>query len=436
MQYPNGSVRLRAAVVNHFRALLLVPLLVGLAGCGAGAQPSSDESNPAPAMDGPVGREESTKSGDARETAGSVRNTVNAIRAGRPDELWNGLPERYRDDLTTLVHGFAANVPAETWSETITLARRTTQLLRDRRDDFLAHPAFAPIPTVDDRARAALDPNALLRENWSGLLDVADLLLDSDLADREAVRSLDIEAFLQGTGRATVERLLDLAGEDVATTFRADLEAIEVTPVSRDGDDAVVRIGGAGFDPVEHDFRRVGSRWVPATLADAWPETVGTTVEWIESHPFDEATERTWQEQLLAWDAALVRFERAETRPALHAAIDEWLAERAPGPAIPEEPVATDGSVTVVFAGRLDLPTVDAIQATLNAAAADPDLAVSIDKIEGDTTVFDVTNAGPAESFAERLARDPRVAITSRDADRITATWTPQPEGDGDNANE
>lgn len=414
---PQGAVKRSGAVPR----VLLATLACGWLGCGGEQTPQAEQ---------PLGRGEGvdsqhTKPEDARETVEAVREALSAIAEGHPDRLWKALPASYQQDLQSAVHRFAERIPPETWTATAERVRRTLRLLGDRKEWFLSHPFLARVPTLDDPDEAALDPMRVLHANWDEVLAVLERLADSDLADPEKVRTLDVEAFLAETGRSTATRLFDLAGDEATAAFRRDLAGITVESVSREGDVAVVRIGGAAYEEVEHEFRRVEGKWLPASLVSEWPDRVGRLTEGIDDWRFDADS---WAATLDRWSLALDGLERAADEAEFHARLDEWLIPSSPsiadGPGTPGG--TADGGVTVVFKGRLDLESVDAVQSVLNAAAADPDLAVSVDAIVGETTEFSVSHAGAIDEFAERLGNDEAVTILAVDPERqrIEARWS------------
>jgi hypothetical protein len=412
MRLRDESLRRELPGVKHrpVRTRCATRLLVAmtLVGCGGG-----DAGQPTPPANGANEPPPKVEPADAppavpaESAADAVSTALDGFAEGKPLVLWELLPPGHRDDVTGVVHGFAAKVDRDTWDATVAAVRRTVDVLHERKAWFLSHPLIAARNGDDDAGLSSGgDPLAGVRENWDAAVSLVERVANSKLADHEAVKSLDVGAFLAGTGRDVAETLLTLAGPELGRSIRADVGRLTIETISEDGDRATLRIGGGAFDPVQHEFVRLDGHWLPANVAGGWPSTMQQARDRLAKWNFDDEARRAWHDRLSTWTATIDELERAEDEPAFHARFDAWLASLSPPAAEPPaaEP-APKGTVVVQFDALLDLAEEDRVQVLLNSAAADPDLAVSIPSRQGDATLFEVSHAGTLHGFAERLRK-------------------------------
>lgn len=386
LQRPSSKRELRFRLMEDlgrckaFSLIMLCSIVGATLGCGGdGGAVSTDQ----PPAETPESDNAPVREPESPPTAvESARMALDAARECQPDRLWERLPKTYRNDVSDVVHRFATKLDADRWTKTFALLERTATVMKSRG------PAILDDPTLDGTALAAVRvavPDDSIRENWAGITETLGILARSELADPDKLRTLDVETFLSGTGRTLLEP---------AKPFFAPLDDVTIEPVSADGDRAILRIEGSQLETRDHEYVLVEGRWVPATVHAAWDESLESARRAVDGLTVDTDA---WDEALLTWESQL---EVLESNPT-------------------PEP---DGRITVVVTARLTLDDEERLQILLNAAAADPDLAVSIPQREGEETHFEVSAAGPIEPFADRLGRADGVVVTSIDAATSTVT--------------
>ena len=178
---------------------------------------------------------------------------------------WDALPASYQDDVTGIVHAYAANVDRELWNQGFALARRVSMMLRNKKDIILAMPKF--------QAAEGFDAERVSRE-WDFVMAPILTIADSELANVDSLQELDVRRFLGTTGVEFMQDIIRISAfaADDAENKLAALGQTQATLVSRDGDNAVVQIAVPGQSPRSKPFVRVEGKWIPKDIADEWAD--------------------------------------------------------------------------------------------------------------------------------------------------------------------
>ncbi len=195
----------------------------------------------------------------------AVRLVTDGLADGRPEVVWHALPASYQGDITELVHGFAGKMDAELWNRTFEVVEKATQVLDEKRDFILDHPMLAS--QMDDRDEA--------EEAWDAVVDILEIVVESDLSDLDRMKKLDVERFLSKTGGDLFDGFEALAAISPTGSMPGlNLADAEATLLSSDGDSARVRVEIPGQPTEEMDFTRVEGKWIPAEMAAEWDDTM------------------------------------------------------------------------------------------------------------------------------------------------------------------
>lgn len=208
----------------------------------------------------------------------TIRFLASGLAGARPQVLWQGLPPSWQAELTVCLQESAEKSDPELYAAGWSVANKLARILEEKQAFVLDHPMLAA--QIKDRAKT----ETLLR----GVAGMLRTLMDSELADREALRKIDVEKFLAGTGAALFRQAMELAiaaeGSTPGVPFRPDqLQLEDVGVVSRVGDAARLRVVMAGGKSSEHDWVRVEGRWVPKAMADGWPKAMAGLRQQIET---------------------------------------------------------------------------------------------------------------------------------------------------------
>jgi hypothetical protein len=240
---------------------------------------------------------------------GTVRAVTAAVADRHPEVLWQALPPRYQKDITELTHAFAGRMDPAVWDAAFGLGRKATGILRDKRALFLESEMLQA--TGDDRRR--------VEDGWDSVVSVLDSFFGSDVTRLETLKTIDWERYLATTGRQLMSQAAEVSkarGDNAyEREFASKLQQTKVELVSRDGDQATVRMTAPGEEPEELPLTRVEGRWVPTEMAADWDVKVAAAREKLASLTDEEVAQGSAQAMALIGmaDAMLTELEAVET---------------------------------------------------------------------------------------------------------------------------
>jgi hypothetical protein len=178
------------------------------------------------------------------------------------------MPSSYRQDVTDLIHQFAATVDGEVYDRSLALVGKAGEVLTSKQELILSSGMLDSANVEPERAAAAMEAVA-------GLLTT---LAGSELGSVETLKTVDPESALATIG----PRLMALAAElskatpndPYANQFLSQMDETTVELVSIEGDNAVLRIQRPSQTSEEQRLVRVDDRWVPEEMAQQWPQAM------------------------------------------------------------------------------------------------------------------------------------------------------------------
>lgn len=192
-----------------------------------------------------------------------VMDVTRALSEGRPYVAWDALPASYQDDLTALVHAYAAKVDSELWNKGFAIIRNIAGMLRSQKQNILAMPKV--------RESSGFDAEQVSRE-WDLVVAPVLTIADSELAAVSSLEKVDVRRFLATTGVRFMQdlgRIAEFAADDADNKLAA-IGRTQATLVNRDGDSAIVRIEVPGEPARTEPFVLVEGKWIPKEIADDW----------------------------------------------------------------------------------------------------------------------------------------------------------------------
>jgi hypothetical protein len=204
---------------------------------------------------------------------GTVRAVSAALADRHPEVLWQALPPSYQKDITELTHAFAGRMDPAVWDAAFGLGRKTVGILRDKKSLFLSSAMLQAVG--DDRQR--------IESGWDPVVSVLDSFLSSDVTRLETLKTIDWERYLSTTGRELMNQAaaVSTARGDGSfdREFAGKLRQTKVEIVSRDGDQATLRMTAPDEEPEDVQLTRVEGRWVPSEMAVDWDVKVAAAKE-------------------------------------------------------------------------------------------------------------------------------------------------------------
>ncbi len=224
---------------------------------------------------------------------GTVTTVATALADYRPEVIWQALPASYQKDITELTHTFAAKMDPKVWEAAFGLGRRTTGILRDKKQFILASSIMKSAAT--DRQR--------VEESWDSVVGMLDSFFSSEVSKLDALKKIDWERYLATTVRDMMKRADDGAkkrGDDsFDREFTDRLRGLKVEVLSRDGDRANLRMTSPDEEPEEIELARVEGRWVPAQMADEWQGSIAEAKQKLAAMSAEEIQQGSMQAMML-----------------------------------------------------------------------------------------------------------------------------------------
>lgn len=240
---------------------------------------------------------------------GTARAVGNALADRHPEVLWQALPPTYQKDITELTHAFAAKMDPVVWDAVFGVGRKTAALLRDKKDIILASSTI----------QAAGEKRDEVASGWDSMVGLLDSFFASGVSNLDTLKTINWESYLATTGRD----LMNLAAEKSKASgndafereFVQPLKQTEIEVVSRDGDNATLRMTAPGEEPEEEQFTRVEGRWVPAEMAVDWDKNVAEARQKIAAITDEEIQQGSMQAMMMIGmvDGVLAQLNAAET---------------------------------------------------------------------------------------------------------------------------
>jgi hypothetical protein len=151
--------------------------------------------------------------------------------------------------------------------------QKAVRVLKEKKEFLLKQPTLA---------MARVDPK-IAAENWDGAVGVLDTITSSELADLEKLKTLEVGAFLDGTGKKVADQLAALAkaadekkmsltefpGVTVDAMPLAGIAKAKLSTVKMEGDTATLRVENEGKTE-DHEVVRVDGKWLPKEMVDQW----------------------------------------------------------------------------------------------------------------------------------------------------------------------
>ena len=212
---------------RHSWCSVCLPVVIMLLGVMTGCDRSPPPENNSTTTSVPIPSDPNADPFSQPDTA--VRTLLKAFQTGEAGVIWDSLPPRHHEEINAFVREFAAKLDPEVWERLFVVARRIVKLLHDKRDLILGNPDLK-LPSVNKR---------LFTENWTEVIALLQLLVDSELADLETLRNFDGETFFPKTGTRFLKQLVALSAKDPNDPFRKGFDA-KVRLVDIDGSKATI----------------------------------------------------------------------------------------------------------------------------------------------------------------------------------------------------
>ncbi|MGD9253457.1 MAG: hypothetical protein PVG92_05945 [Holophagae bacterium] len=202
---------------------------------------------------------------------GTIKAVATQLADSHPEILWEALPPSYRADINELTATFAQKMDPELYDRTMAVMNRAVQVLQEKQDIILESETMAM--TAGDAEKKA-------QAMGSGLAMVQ-TVLDSEIMTLQGLGALDWENFLATTGASLMQQAAAIETDEGENPMD-DLRGIRVETIETSAETATLRITVGDEDSEEVEMVRVEERWVPAEMAEEWPEMMAEARQRLE----------------------------------------------------------------------------------------------------------------------------------------------------------
>ncbi len=215
----------------------------------------------------------------------AVRQVFTGLEQNRAEVLWQALPASYQVDVTSLVHGMAANADPQLWNGSFRIVAKLAKVLEQKKEYIQKQPMVA--------AKMGETPGA--EAGYDVAVKVLRTLAESELSDVARVKTLDVQSFLSGTVSQIVTQIRGLAM--LSPESAESLESLgqsKVSLVSQKGNHAVVRIVN-GDKSEDKEMTLVEGKWIPSEMAEEWKDKVAEIQAQLAELPSNKGSEESAQ---------------------------------------------------------------------------------------------------------------------------------------------
>lgn len=191
----------------------------------------------------------------------AVRNVLAGLQRKDLRALWEFLPLSYQADVQNLLHDFGQRLDAKSWEPFVLICRKshlvTNQITR----------------RLHDSGEAANETDQQLVAKLRDVEKFLNAVCESEFSDVARLRHLDAFRFLGETGNQLVAVVTNgtLSDSGLGADVFSRFGAVKIELLESIGDSAVLSVQWPEQEATQHKFVRVEERWIPQTLAEAWP---------------------------------------------------------------------------------------------------------------------------------------------------------------------
>lgn len=191
---------------------------------------------------------------------GVVRAMAKGIQHNQPQLLWEQLPPAYQKNLHDLIHQFAKTIDPDLYQQALRMTQQLVSLLQHKKS-FILNSSLLASPQVQAN-------KAELNQHWNTLINLSQTLITSDLARLEALRQLQVVAFLNHTGRQLLQQLNTAPG--IIGVVQVLKNATAIRLATQDGDQATVILFNKQGQQTTITMTRNEGYWLPAPGFHDW----------------------------------------------------------------------------------------------------------------------------------------------------------------------
>ena len=226
-----------------------------------------------------------------------------------PGILWDLMPKSYQNDIHDWCRRLADRLTelraAAAYDKLFLVLRKFGVVVKTKREYLVEYPMLKTLLTFLGQA-----DEADLLAMFTAIGDVFILLGKSEIATVAKLRKIDLRGFLRNTGARLWlhgARAYRVTGNEAAASLRGlKCRTLSATPTR---ETLEIRYGDV---KTKMDFVRVEERWIPAELAERWPEIRAGVVRAIKTWTLPGGDGEPFASIQATLDALLVDLEKVQ----------------------------------------------------------------------------------------------------------------------------
>lgn len=185
----------------------------------------------------------------------AIRDVLVGLGQQKLVALWQFLPASFQNDVRVLVRDFSDRLDEKSWEPFVITTQKARTVLSQ-----LAKRSAKPGDTLSESDQQ-------LVSQLQALEKILGILSDSELSSPAKLKTLDVERLVANVG----DRVLESLPTGTLDGGFAQFREVKIEQLESQGDGALLSVQWPGQEPTQHKFVRVEDRWIPQTLAEAWP---------------------------------------------------------------------------------------------------------------------------------------------------------------------
>jgi len=207
----------------------------------------------------------------------AIEAIVEGMRNHQPQVVWHALPPSYQQDVKVVITTFCDNMDAEVYNRGFRILGKVVQVMREKEDLIAKSPIILSMPLIESR----------VGQHWGEDVALLNTIAQSDLSSLEKLGRMDPGKFLASTGPQVMDALEKFResmqrspGEDPWEKARQALKSADIQFAATDDTHGLLTFGSSGKDKARKiKLTKVEDRWVPADMAERWPERISKALE-------------------------------------------------------------------------------------------------------------------------------------------------------------
>lgn len=196
-------------------------------------------------------------------SASTVSTVIKGLSEYKLAVVWKAMPKSYQQDATMAVRSAAALIDKKNYNDIMMLARRIAKVLKDRKELF---------KTVARKAQPTM-PEIKFNSSYDSVVNILNLLVNSDVSDYDSLLKMDIGTFLSETGSDALKTLVE-SNSETRKKF-ASITNLNIKVVSIKKDEEDLEISDPQSNRTEKiRFVKIESYWIPQKAVKAWKESI------------------------------------------------------------------------------------------------------------------------------------------------------------------